>query len=106
VKSGQVSVSQIRDLKGVLEREKAVIGMFISLREPTQPMREEAAAAGFYEPEQLPGQLYPKIQILTIGDLLSGKKLLYPHYAVNATFKKAPRQRKNPGPKEGQGQLI
>jgi site-specific DNA-methyltransferase (adenine-specific) len=107
VKSGRhVSVSQIRDLKGVIQREKAVIGAFVSLHEPTKPMWGEAAAAGFYEPESLPGEKYPRLQILTISDLLAGKGLLYPRYAPAATFKKAPRQSKGPKPEENQGQLL
>lgn len=107
VKSGRhVSVSQIRDLKGVIDREKAMIGAFLSLYEPTKPMWAEAAAHGFYEPESLPGQRYPKLQILTISDLLAGKVLLYPRYAPSATFKKAPRRRKGPTPEENQGQLL
>lgn len=93
VKSGHVSVSHIRDLKGVVEREEAEIGAFITLHEPTGPMKKEAAAAGFYDP---PGLLppVPKLQILTIEELLAGKKLDYPKVEV-ATFKKAPRQTKS-----------
>jgi len=92
VKSGRVSVSQIRDLKGAMEREDAQIGAFITLQPPTQPMLREAAAAGFYEP---PGFLdpVPRLQILTIEELLQGKELQYPRVA-EATFKKAPRRRK------------
>ncbi len=66
----------------------------------------EAAAAGFYEPESLPGEKYPRLQIITISDLLTGKGLLYPRYAPAATFKKAPRQKKGPAPAESQGQLL
>ncbi|MBW1991889.1 MAG: restriction endonuclease [Deltaproteobacteria bacterium] len=107
VKSGRhLAVSQIRDLMGVMEREKAVIGAFLCLHEPTRPMWAEAAAAGFYEPESLPGQKYPRLQILTISDLLSGKELLYPRYAPEATFKRAPRRKKGPAPEETQGQLL
>ena len=36
VKSGHVSTSQVRDLKGVLEREKAAIGAFVTLKNPTR----------------------------------------------------------------------
>src|SRR6185503_7749065 len=43
VKAGHVTVSQVRDLRGVLDREKADIGVLISLEEPTAPMRKEAA---------------------------------------------------------------
>lgn len=94
VKSGHVSASHIRDLKGVLEREKAQIGVYITLEEPTKPMKEEAASAGFYEPEHFPGNYYPRIQILTIQELLDGKKVDYPQHAPVATFKKAQRIRK------------
>ncbi len=93
VKSGHVTASQIRDLKGVVDREKAAIGAFITLKPPTRAMREEAAAARFYEPENLPGKKYPRIQILTIAELLAGKRLDYPRLGV-ATFKKAPRRTK------------
>ena len=46
-----MSVADIRDLRGTLERERAEIALFITLNPPTRPMIEEAAAAGFYEPE-------------------------------------------------------
>jgi site-specific DNA-methyltransferase (adenine-specific) len=106
VKSGHVTRSQIGDLRGVMERENAVLGAFISLKEPTRPMWAEAATAGLYRPESLPGREYPRLQILTISDLLAGKELLYPRYAPAATFKKAPRRRKGPAPEENQGQLL
>jgi site-specific DNA-methyltransferase (adenine-specific) len=108
VKSGSVTRSQIGDLRGVMEREKAVIAAFLTLKEPTKPMTTEAASAGFYEPETLPGKKYPRLQILTIADLLFGKKLEYPYLGPGsqATFKKAPRQRKGPAPEENQGNLL
>ncbi len=106
VKSGKVTVNQIRDLKGVLEREKAAIGAFISLAEPTAPMIKEAATAGLYEPEHLPGFQYPRLQILTIAELLMGKKLDYPRIAPDVTFKKAPRQTKGPAPEDKQNNLL
>ena len=105
VKSGQVSVGQVRDLKGVMEREKAVIGAFLSLKEPSRQMVAEAAAADYYKPEQLNGLKYPRLQILTIADLFAGKQLEYPKFAT-ATFKKAPRQRKGPEPEDTQGNLL
>jgi len=104
VKSGHIAVSQIRDLKGVLEREKAVIGALLTLKNPTRAMQEEAVAAGFYEPESLPGQRYPRLQILTIGELFAGKTLLYPRLGAG-TFKKAPRKRKGLSSEEKQGKL-
>lgn len=88
VKSGKVSSRDIRDLVGAVNREKAVIGLFITLEEPTQPMLIEAAAAGFY---RSPGwhQDYPKIQILTIKQLLSGVGVDMP--PTGKTFKQAQR---------------
>ena len=53
VKSGHVTASQIRDLKAVVDREKAVIGVFITLEAATKPMKQEALAAGYYSPEHL-----------------------------------------------------
>ncbi len=92
VKSGYIGVNHVRDLKGVLDREKAAIGALITLREPTKPMLTEAAATGFYEPKDFPGR-YPRLQILTIADLLAGKKLEYPAHRVE-TFAKAERKTK------------
>jgi site-specific DNA-methyltransferase (adenine-specific) len=106
VKSGNVTVSQIRDLKGVLERENAAIGAFITLKDPTTPMEKETATASFYTPEHLPGLQFPRLQILTIEDLLAGKKISYPRIAPDATFKKAPRQRKGQSPEEKQNNLY
>lgn len=69
VKSGKVSSSQVRDLKGTMEREKAELGAFITLEPSTPEMRTEAAAAGFYHSEIM-NRDYPRIQILTIEQLL------------------------------------
>ena len=98
VKSGRVERADIATLKGDVEREGAAIGLFVTLAEPTEPMRREATAAGFYEPEHFPGQLYPRIQILTIEALLSGEAHAeYPRMAPPATFRRAPRRRRAEG---------
>ena len=106
VKSGHVKAGDIRDLKGVIEREKAAIGAFITLEEPTSPMKTEAVSAGFYESalkmEGASSEKFPKIQILTIADLLDGKKLEFPRHNI-ATFKQAERKSKS---KEQQGGLF
>lgn len=104
VKSGKVQASHIRDLVGVVQREQAVIGAFITLNPPTKPMIKDAVTAGFYEPETLPGKKYPRIQILTIEELLAGKRLEYPRLQID-TFQKAPRQTKEHKDK-GQLSLI
>ena len=89
VKAGHVTVSQVRDLVGVINREKAQIGVFLSLNSPTAPMRREAASAGFYKS---PWGNHPRIQLLTIEDLLGGKTVDYPQ-AADVTFKRAKRVR-------------
>jgi DNA modification methylase len=99
VKSGGVNVGQVRDLKGVVEREKAVMGLFITLEPPTQPMRTEAVSAGFYH-SALWGKDYPRIQILPVEELLAGRQPLLPPSA-SAGFTKARRLAKVEGTQEG-----
>ncbi|MGA3264663.1 MAG: DNA methyltransferase [Terracidiphilus sp.] len=94
VKAGGVTVSQIRDLVGVLDREKAQIGVFLTFDEPTKPMLREAAEAGLYKSTD--GTTYPRLQILTIQQILSGSQPEYPLHRRDATFKKAPRSRPEP----------
>lgn len=89
VKGGDnISVAMVRDLGHVVDREKAKIGVFITLSEPTGPMKTEAVKAGFYE--TLYGK-YPKLQILTLADLFDGKQPNIP-LVDSATFKKAPKE--------------
>jgi hypothetical protein len=71
---------------------KSALDALITLREPTKPMLTEAAAAGFYESKEFSGR-YPRVQILTIAELLGGKKLEYPAHRVE-TFAKAARKSK------------
>lgn len=91
VKAGGVSVPQVRDLRGVIERDKAEIGVFLCFEQPTKPMLKEAAEVGFYKSSD--GASYPRIQILTVQQLLNGKQPEYPLHRRDATFKKAPRSR-------------
>lgn len=92
VKSGKVKSGDIRDLVGTVEREKAAIGVFITLEPPSQPMITEAVSAGFYESATW-GKRYPKIQILTIGELLKGMKIEMP--PAWGTFKRAQKMDKD-----------
>jgi DNA modification methylase len=91
VKAGHVQSAYVRDLRGVIEREDAQIGVLISMEEPTKPMLKEAAEAGFYKPPGLQDK-YPRIQILTIEELLASKQVAHPRL-LDATFKKAPKSR-------------
>lgn len=91
VKAGHTSVAHVRGLRGVVEREKAEIGVLLTMQEPTQPMQAEAAGAGFYHS---PGwdKSYPRLQVLTVAELLAGKGIdMPPIRQVATTFKKAPR---------------
>ena len=103
VKSGHVNRGQIAALKGDMEREQAEIGLFVTLQRPTRPMEAEATSAGFYTPEHFPDSRYPRIQILTIEELLDGKRAEYPRLAPEATFRQAPRRRRTAG---AQGRLA
>ena len=80
----------MRDLVGVLDREKAAIGVLISMQEPTQPMRAEAASAGFYESPALHGSRVPRLQLLTIAELLDGRRIELPP-RHDETLKAAPK---------------
>jgi site-specific DNA-methyltransferase (adenine-specific) len=97
VKSGHVGRAAVGELVGTVQREGAAIGVFLTLTEPTEPMLKEAAAAGFYQSEKM-GHVYPRIQILTIAQLLAGEQVQMP--SVTQTFKKAQRV-KEPGAEQG-----
>ena len=72
VKGGRVSSPQVRDLRGVVEREQAALGLFISLEPPTRDMRQEAASGGLFHSD-LWARDFPKIQLRTVGEMLSGQ---------------------------------
>jgi len=91
VKAGHVQAAYVRDLRGVIEREKAEIGALISMEQPTKPMLKEAAEAGLYQPPGLTDK-YPRLQLLSIEQLLQGKQIEYPRL-LDLTHKKAPKVR-------------
>lgn len=92
VKSGHVKSGDIRDLRGTVQREQAAIGIFITLEPPSRDMVTESVSAGFYHSDGW-GQDYPRIQILTIDDLLHGRAQakMPPQFG---TFKQASRVQK------------
>lgn len=92
VKGGKTGVKDVRDLRGVLDREKAAIGVLISLQPPTGPMETESASAGFYE-HRTNQQKYPRLQLRTVKELMEGKGIERPTSAaaIEETFKKAPK---------------
>ena len=89
VKAGQTGPAHVRDLHGVVDRERAAMGVLITLRDPTPEMRTAAAAAGVYRSDW--GASYPRLQVLTVAELLAGRTVAMPPIRqVNATFRKAP----------------
>lgn len=101
VKSGHLKPDDIRALHGVVDGEKAQIGTLITLQEPSRFMRTDAAKAGFYDSPW--GTRHPRLQILTIAELLDGKGIDRPPHQGNVTFKRAPRVTTK---KEQQGKLF
>ncbi|MGO8491915.1 DNA methyltransferase [Rhizobium ruizarguesonis] len=82
VKGGKkLNPSMIRDLVGTVAREKASLGVFVCISEPTKEMEIEAVAAGFVE---LGGTKYRKIQIRTIEQLLRGEAVASPYLLTTA----------------------
>ena len=89
-----MGAKDIHELRGVIEREQAAIGVFITLESPTQPMMKEALAAGYYE-SPLWQKPYRKLQILTISDLLGGAAVDMP--SSHGTFMHAERFKSTDG---------
>lgn len=92
VKSGHVKSGDVRDLRGTIEREGAAIGVFITLESQTSEMKREADAADFYRSPTW-NKRYPRLQVLSIADLLNGAGIEMPPQAARNTFKRAERVR-------------
>jgi len=88
VKGGKLNATMLRDLKGVMQREKAVIGILVTNDPPTGPMKTEAASAGRWNSKLHPDRSYPCLQILTAEEILAGKDADIPRWGLD-TFKKA-----------------
>lgn len=89
VKGGGTKSGDVRDLKGTVEREKAAMGVFLTLNPPTREMEKEAAAAGFYETG---GMRFPRVQILTAEQVIEGKRPQVP-FGFTEGFKRAVREK-------------
>jgi hypothetical protein len=89
VKAGHLVPNYVRDLRGVIGREEAEIGVLLSFEEPSAGKRAEAAEAGFYVS---PWGKHPRIQMITVGDLLAGNRVDYPRVTgSNVTLRQARR---------------
>jgi site-specific DNA-methyltransferase (adenine-specific) len=95
VKAGNTNAAHVRDLHGVIDRESAEIGVLLTMEKPSKPMKSEAASGGIYKS---PWGDHPKIQILTVEELLDGKKInMPPVHQVNITYKRARKSKDSKG---------
>jgi hypothetical protein len=81
VKGGKLRPTDVRDLRGVMERERSAMAGFLSLQEPSKKMREEAADAGIYE---FNGFKYPRMQLLSVRDILEEKREFHMPTRINS----------------------
>ena len=98
VKGGRVGAAEVRDFRGTIERENAAMGIFISLEEPSKPMRAEAASADSYKSPIDSKLSVPRLQLVTIAQLMAGGSprqpagvAMPPGTDFDRTFKKAER---------------
>lgn len=78
VKSGQIQPTMLRDLRGTVEREQAAMGILLTLEPPSRGILQEAKEAGFYRNPLMAGQAFERLQVVTVEDLLAGKRLQLP----------------------------
>jgi site-specific DNA-methyltransferase (adenine-specific) len=93
VKGGGTSVRDVRDLVGTVQREQAAIGVLVTAHVPTREMVREAASAGLYR-STWDGSTYPKIQILTAGQIVHGQRIDMPSQRGMRQYQQAPRARR------------
>ncbi len=79
VKSGHPSLLHVKELLATLQTEGGAIGILIELDEPTAEMKRAALESGGYESE-LWGGTYDRVQIMTVAELLDGKKPNVPKF--------------------------
>lgn len=102
VKGGEnVSVRDVRDLAGTVQREGALGGVLITLADPTRPMLQDAAAHGYASTGL--GQ-FRKIMVKTIAELMAGvhddaERL--PPLGRGEGFRRAPREQAARPPQAG-----
>jgi site-specific DNA-methyltransferase (adenine-specific) len=84
---GKLSPAMVRELRGTIEREKAPIGVLVTMHEPSKEMRREATLAGFISGAG--GEQFPKLQILTMKQVFDGEGIRAP--GANVTVMPPPR---------------
>ncbi|WAB09831.1 DNA methyltransferase [Streptomyces phage TagePhighter] len=73
VKGGATNPGHVRDLVGTVESQRAAMGVFVCMNEPTKGMVDAANHSGAYN-HPANGQRYPKVQIISVNDLVNGKR--------------------------------
>ena len=101
VKGGATGVRDVRDLRGVVEREGAAIGVLVTATTRTREMEREARAAGLYR-SPWDGSAYPRIQILTAGEIVRGDRIAMPSQRGLPQYQRAPRATE----RADQGELV
>lgn len=80
--------AHVSELRGVVDREKAIIGVLVTMHQPSRAMRVEAASAGYYDS---PWGRHRRLQLLTVEQLLAGAAIDYPPARqASVTYKPAP----------------
>ena len=77
VKSGGVTRATVATLNSDRQRENAEIGILITMDDPTKAMKDEVRAAGRYK-HPLLNREDDRIQIVTVEEILAGRKLDLP----------------------------
>ena len=73
VKGGaNIIPSMVRDLRGTVAAMQAAMGVLILMEKPTRGMGQEAAKDGLWT-DELTGRSFPKLQIITVAELLENK---------------------------------
>jgi hypothetical protein len=77
VKGGTIGPEYVRELDGTLAAQGAQLGIFVTLKEPTRGVTDAINHGGTYT-HPANGQKYPRLQHLTIRELLEGKRPVVP----------------------------
>jgi site-specific DNA-methyltransferase (adenine-specific) len=93
VKGGATGPHHVRELIGTVDREGAAIGVLVTARLPTPDMYRDAAEAGVYQSPST-GKSYPRIQIITAGEITQGKRIDMPPKRGLTQYQPAPRAKR------------
>lgn len=78
VKGGSHNPGHVRDLLGTVQAQNAAMGVFVCMQKLTKGMVDAANHSGVYI-YPVNGQRFPKVQIITVEELLSGKRPSMPN---------------------------